>query len=284
MQTSGVITRRITGIGIGLSFLAMWYFQGWVARVMLTVLGVLAVWEMVSAIENKGAKPVRAVSVIYMALCLPFSYLAGMSGLFALTCVTAMVGLCISMFHADVETDSAAMTLFPIIYPGMLFAVLIDMTRIEPKIVSTLMMGFIYGATMLNDIMAYEIGTLYGKRKMAPVLSPKKTWEGSIAGEVTSVIMCALMPYIVRGLASLLPMLGTYEPGLFPPIWLCALFGLISGAAAQAGDLCASMVKRYCGIKDYGTLFPGHGGVMDRMDGILFSGLCASILFVVIMR
>lgn len=279
-----MIKRRMTGIGVALCFLAMWFLQGWFARVMLTILGVTGVWEMTSALEHTGRKPVRAIGVIYMLLCLPASYFWGFSGLFMLTAIAAVVAMSNAMMRFDNDADDAVMTLFPIIYPGMLFTVLIDMTSIEPRILSTLMMGIVYVPTMLNDVMAYEIGSVYGKTPMAPKLSPKKTWEGSIAGVLASVIMCAVMPLLVRWMAGVMPLFGTYEAGIFPPVWVFMIYGLISGIAAQAGDLCASMVKRRCGIKDYGTVFPGHGGVMDRMDGILFSGLCASMLFVAVMR
>ena len=64
-----------------------------------------------------------------------------------------------------------------------------------------------------------------------------------------------------------------------PPLWAFALLGLVGSVAAQIGDLTASMVKRYCGIKDYGAIFPGHGGMLDRMDSVLFSGVILYVFF-----
>ena len=66
---------------------------------------------------------------------------------------------------------------------------------------------------------------------------------------------------------------------VLPPLWAFAILGLVAGALSQVGDLVASLIKRHCGIKDFGTIFPGHGGMMDRMDGILFCGVACYLFF-----
>ena len=104
------------------------------------------------------------------------------------------------------------------------------------------------------DIMAYFTGMAIGKHKMAPNLSPKKTIEGAVGGLIGSALFSALFGYFVM-----------------PEIVVkCAIIGAIGGAVSMAGDLTASAFKRQMGIKDYGNLIPGHGGILDRFDSVLF--------------
>ena len=108
----------------------------------------------------------------------------------------------------------------------------------------------------LGDTFAYAVGRTIGKRKIAPVLSPNKTVEGALGGLLGSVA-CAVV------------FAGMFLPAI--PAWYAAASGIAVGATGQAGDLFESMLKRAAGVKDSGTLFPGHGGVFDRADAILAS-------------
>jgi len=88
------------------------------------------------------------------------------------------------------------------------------------------------------------------------------------------------IPVLLMKLAPAVPVLAQdLDKVVFPPIWAFGIFGLIAGALSQIGDLVASLVKRHCGIKDFGAIFPGHGGMMDRMDGILFCGVTCYVFF-----
>lgn len=106
-----------------------------------------------------------------------------------------------------------------------------------------------------TDIFAYFCGYFLGKHKLCPSLSPKKTLEGAIGGVIGSTLLCILFGWIVY-------------PEL---IAHCAIIGLIGSVFSQAGDLTASAFKRKMGIKDYSNLIPGHGGMLDRIDSVLFT-------------
>lgn len=106
-----------------------------------------------------------------------------------------------------------------------------------------------------TDIFAYFTGYFLGKHKLCPNLSPKKTIEGAIGGVIGSTVLCIVFAHFVY-------------PEL---IWHCAVIGLIGSVFSQAGDLCASAFKRKMGIKDYSNLIPGHGGMLDRIDSVLFT-------------
>jgi len=114
-----------------------------------------------------------------------------------------------------------------------------------------------------NDTFGYLVGASLGKHPMAPKISPKKTWEG-FAGSIAGAV-------IVGVLASVF-VLGS-------PWWVGVVLAVGMVAAATAGDLAESMVKRELGIKDMSSILPGHGGVMDRLDSIVFAAPTAFILF-----
>ena len=86
------------------------------------------------------------------------------------------------------------------------------------------------------------------------------------------------VPSVANALSGVWPWINPTGVVL-PPLWAFAILGLVAGALSQIGDLVASLVKRHCGVKDFGTIFPGHGGMMDRMDGILFCGVACYLFF-----
>lgn len=111
-----------------------------------------------------------------------------------------------------------------------------------------------------SDIGGYYFGKLYGKRKLAPGLSPKKTLEGSIGGLLFAIFIVSSVTFVIKSTS-------TIDIDLYDTI----LFAILVASSAQLGDLFASMLKRWAGVKDSGTIFPGHGGVLDRIDGMLFA-------------
>jgi len=119
-----------------------------------------------------------------------------------------------------------------------------------------------------TDIMAYFSGYLFGKHKLCPKISPKKTVEGSVGGTLGSMILCGLFGYFV------LPQFMIH----------CMIIGALGGIISQFGDLTASIFKRKMGIKDYGKLIPGHGGIMDRFDSVLFTAPMVYYYIVLVLK
>ena len=118
-----------------------------------------------------------------------------------------------------------------------------------------------------GDTCAYFAGRAFGKRKLAPVVSPKKTVEGAIGGVLGSMVLGVLVTVIyVQFFGRLLGFMGM-RGGYYA---LVAVLGAVASVLGIVGDLFASAVKRQCGIKDFGTIFPGHGGILDRFDSVLF--------------
>lgn len=156
-------------------------------------------------------------------------------------------------------------------YPAVLFS-FVYLTRELTYGVYLVWMIFI--SSWICDTCAYVTGMLFGKHKLAPVLSPKKSIEGSVGGVAGSALVGALFAWIF-----LVPQ--TQEPKV---IGLVALIGAAGAVISQVGDLAASAIKRNHEIKDYGKLIPGHGGIMDRFDSVLFTAPVIYFLSVVLLQ
>jgi phosphatidate cytidylyltransferase len=139
---------------------------------------------------------------------------------------------------------------FGVLYFALPLASLHLLQRLDPWIIFLLL-----AIVWLGDTAAYYVGSRIGRHKMAPVISPKKSWEGAAASFVVAVLSAAVWDYCRR---------GTLEPGLLA-------VAAATAVAAQIGDLVESMIKRGSGVKDSGSILPGHGGILDRMDAMLFA-------------
>ncbi len=160
------------------------------------------------------------------------------------------------IFFGGGPSDSipmAANTLFTVIYISFCLGFLILVRKLDE---TGYFVFFILAATWMGDTMAFYTGTHLGKRPIAPLVSPKKTVEGAMGGLAGSLIAGILFHF------TLLPSLTLFH---------CAMVALVCGVFGQLGDLLESMVKRELGAKDSGTILPGHGGLLDRIDGILLS-------------
>lgn len=170
-----------------------------------------------------------------------------------------LAGMFVYVFTFPRYHASQVMTaFFCAFYPTVLFS-FVYLTR--ELTYGVYLVWLIFISSWICDTCAYATGMLFGKHKLAPVLSPKKSVEGSVGGIVGSALVGALFAWIF-----LVPQ--TQEPKV---IGLVALIGAAGAVISQVGDLAASAIKRNHEIKDYGKLIPGHGGIMDRFDSVLFT-------------
>jgi phosphatidate cytidylyltransferase len=135
---------------------------------------------------------------------------------------------------------------------------------------------FLMVCVWTGDIAALYIGRAFGKRKLAPRLSPGKTWIGSVASIVGSMLAAGLVLYISDTLTAR----GNTILHISEPIWQSLLLAAVLNIAAQLGDLLESAIKRGAGVKDSGTMLPGHGGILDRIDALL---LAAPVLWFILL-
>ena len=287
-----MIKRIITAaILIIIMSLAIW-FQGWPLRALLLWGMLMSTSEMYRAFRRIGYDPVRWAGYAYCVLAvLAQAYYAQLTdkvGLFqsiSPPMFALIVGLLLAMtviiLKGKVAFDSLMSTVFPMLYPGLFFSLIITLQDLPTRVISTLALILTFFIASVNDTFALFIGLRFGRHKLAPEISPKKSREGAVAGLVASVGFAVLVPWIIEHFAA--PAFPRVAQQLaaapLPPLWAFAVLGLVAGALSQIGDLVASLVKRHCGIKDFGTVFPGHGGMLDRMDGILFCGVVCYVFF-----
>jgi len=284
-----LIKRVITAtVLILIMALGIW-LQGWPLRVILLISMLMSTSEMYRAFRRIGYDPVRWSGYVYCVLAvLAQAYYANLQGglfesispsMFALI-IGLLLAMTVIIFKGKVAFDSLMSTVFPMLYPGLFFSLIITLQDLPTRTASTVALVLAFFIASVNDTFALFIGLRFGKHRLSPEISPKKSVEGSVAGLVSSVVFAVLVPLVTYRLAHYYPAIAQQlAEAPLPPLWAFALLGLIAGGLSQIGDLVASLVKRHCGIKDFGTIFPGHGGMLDRMDGILFCGVACYVFF-----
>jgi phosphatidate cytidylyltransferase len=232
------------------------------------LLTVLAILEYVELMKKQNFRPQTEIIIVSSLLLLFFIYCKcfpipgfplldqlSTEGLFALMLIIVFfttLTLEVMRGNPDQGLVNAAVNLFGTVYIGFMFAYIL-LLRFIPD-------GFFYllftvGVTWLNDSVAYFVGVNFGKHKLAPQISPRKSIEGSIGG-IAGGLLAAVI-------------LGIYFQKPVPPLLVVAFLVVIAG---QFGDLVESIIKRNAGVKDSGTFLPGHGGILDRLDSMLFTG------------
>jgi phosphatidate cytidylyltransferase len=168
-----------------------------------------------------------------------------------------------------------------VVYVGLLGSCAVIIARPEHGLAGRHVLLAAAAVTWANDSMAFFGGKLLGRggrHKMYAAVSPNKTWEGSVSGMIGSVLGAFLVKWLLHDAADPAALAAGTPVRLSDPVVLAA-FALVGGAAGQVGDLAESMFKRACGVKDSGTLLPGHGGLLDRIDAYLFVAPVAWVWF-----
>ena len=252
-----VLTALILGplVWALLRFAPAWAFS-------LTVALVIArgVWEAYGILAARGARPLRWLGLA-CALTVAATFDASTSSDFSLgmsltfgTIAIAITAMGARDKPADM-LDAIQATLLPVLLVGLTLAHLIGLRSIGDEVGRDLVF-LLFLCVMLADTAAYYVGSAIGRRKMAPRLSPKKSWEGAIAAIVVSIGAA----WLAR---------AWFYPEL--PLKHALIVGALLGPAGILGDLVESVLKRAAGVKDSGRLLPGHGGLLDRTDSLLFA-------------
>ncbi len=206
--------------------------------------------------------PLLACSVVVMSVLIWFRLdLSWMIAWFALSVFCLFFAEIVSKdWYIPERARNAMANVFCLIYPAFPFYLIIYYCAKDYWLAPFLLACI---STWTCDSFALFGGRRFGKRKLASLVSPKKTWEGTLTGGAASL----LAGLLVWALLKYVPFLSGHELPLVP----CLVTALISSSLGQIGDLTASLFKRMAGMKDYSNLIPGHGGAMDRVDSLLFS-------------
>ncbi|MEC9485062.1 MAG: phosphatidate cytidylyltransferase [Candidatus Izemoplasma sp.] len=264
-------TRIYTGALMAIVIIPIILIGSWLLVGLFGVLTLVATYEITHLQDdaNDRNRYLYATELVSSALLYTFLILYIKNGI-SLYYAYTMIGLIllVSVYYYVALDDSMKMFLIAALYPSIGFAALFAFR--ESGLVD---IGYLFLITVVTDVFAYFVGINFGKHKLAPTISPKKSIEGSIGGLVFTVIF-SLVYIWLTGLNQVL----SIELSL--PLMI--VFAAIISIFAQAGDLVASKMKRDHAVKDFSQLFPGHGGVMDRFDSVLFVGVILFLLSEVI--
>lgn len=237
----------------------------WAAALLLAAMCGVGAWELLRAVDGWPAlRPPLSCGAAAIPLLLYFFGNAGVA-LFALFSIFALFLAAIRAYEAEKAVPFSGLT--AAIFAELVFPLLLScLLRLRLLPGGGALVFVPLCVCFGSDTLALFAGLLFGKRKFAPRVSPKKTVEGAIGGLLGGVLGLT----ILKGILALLTLWG-FHPGLTLDWATVVLLGLSGAAAGELGDLSFSVVKREFGVKDYGNILPGHGGVLDRFDSVTFA-------------
>ena len=238
----------------------------WLITLVVAAVAMLAAWEFLALTEHRGAKPPRILTLGTIGLLFVGNYQwpDETATLFGLLSIVLLV---YCTFRSPVERalSDATASVFALFYLGL---TLIALPMLRGATNGPSLLAFLFLTVWAGDTVAMYAGRALGKRKMAPNLSPNKTWAGAI-GSVAGAVGVA---GILLGLSSYLTQWNSVKLSFADaPSWYWLVLAVVINVVAQVGDLAESALKRSAGVKDSGTLLPGHGGVLDRIDALLLA-------------
>jgi phosphatidate cytidylyltransferase len=263
--------RRVAVAAVGIpAALGLVYLGGWVLAGLLALFGVAGAAEFyrlgarsgVRSLVEPGYLAAAAFPLVAFALTPegpglePRWALLGVVGWLIVTVAVAVA----TRRPADHPLESVSLTVFAACYAGGLPAFLLAIRHADtlPSAWAATWLVFLpLVVTWVSDSLAMGGGSLVGGPKLAPVVSPNKTWAGAISGAVGGAVLAPLYGLLVLE-----------QFGISIAWWLLVAFGLVVSVVGQVGDLAESLFKRQAGVKDSGSFFPGHGGVLDRFDSL----------------
>lgn len=261
-KKNSLLQRLSTGMVLMALLVLVLWAGGWCFALVVCLCVGVAIYELHTALKAAGHSTVRWPS--FAALLLGTPLMMGYSAQ-ALIPILMLLTFCVLvhvMCRQEPELTDIVFSILPlisIVLPAMCLVGLLDA---QPRSLQLLLQIQLFGVAVGGDTFAYFVGSAVGGPKLCPRISPNKTIAGAVGGLAGSVLVAMAVGRIFAAVAP--------DLGVTVPLWADALLGLVGGLAGQMGDLFASLVKRHCKVKDFGHIFPGHGGMMDRLDSVFF--------------
>jgi len=251
---SNQIQRVITGIILIPAVLGIIIFAPpMVFGAIAAVLAVLVAREYLDLAHKYGLEPHDLATYAFVALAVIWPMWAIPVPYEPLLMMLALILAMRPERSLEKSLTGSASTVLGVLYTGLPFALLVAL-RLSPRGVALVL--YVLILTWIGDTAAYYAGRSLGRHKLAPRISPGKTWEGTVASLVASMVL----GYFA---------MAHFVPAV--PVWLSLFTAALVNVAGQLGDLAESALKRGAGVKDSGALLPGHGGALDRVDALLFA-------------
>jgi phosphatidate cytidylyltransferase len=242
-------------------FVAVW-FDSPAYSVVLAVFATLGALEFFGMAGLPRYHPLTIFGLVWVLL---FILVAHFEGNYTPLLLASAVGFSLIWLIFSTSVKDAAVywawTLAGIIYIGWMMSHFIPLRQLDSAGGADIGRDWVLFALFTNiavDTTAFFVGRAWGRHRLAVTISAKKTWEGAVAGFVAAIATALVLTVILPNLADV-------------PYWQAAILGALVGIFAQLGDLAESLLKRSVGLKDSGTIVPGHGGLLDRMDSIIFT-------------
>jgi phosphatidate cytidylyltransferase len=259
--------RIITALILAPLVLALVFFgPKWLISSTVAAVALLAGWEFIGLAEHCGAKPPRIAVMLALAALFAGNFeWPDQTVVFFSALTLALLVYCTFASPVDRVLIDAASSIFALCYVGLTLLA-IPMLREQPN--GPTLVVFLLLVVWAGDIAALYVGRAWGKRKLASALSPNKTWAGSIGSVAGSVLVAGGLFWLATGLAQWNFVRLSFADDVW---WYWMVMAIVVNVAAQVGDLVESALKRSAGVKDSGSLLPGHGGVLDRIDALLLA-------------
>lgn len=253
------MNKRYLGAIILSPLLIFLFIGGVFLKYLVLILSLGGMYEFYKVLKEKN---IHAFSMVGYILCIIYYLTLGRKIntdlFFYIIILSTLICLAIPVINIKYTFIDVATTLLGFLYVPVFFSFIV---LVNNKDYGNYLVWLIFLSSWVCDTSAYYAGKYLGKHKLCPNVSPKKTIEGSIGGFLGSTLSCGLFGVFI------------VNKGVNIPIMHFFILGALCGILVQFGDLVASSIKRYTGVKDYSNLIPGHGGILDRFDSILFSSV-----------
>ena len=280
----GDLSKRLLTAVVGIPILIFALVQGgYVLLTLVAFVAVIGLWEFFHVMELRGHKPLKTAGYVSGLVIVFSAYF--LQNYFLVLFVVLLFILFVGLFEKDNKAalSGTGGTIFGVFYIAGLLTFAIQLRNLGTFLMTQYRslgpflatqhiddrtgiyaIFFPIAVVFISDTGAYFIGKAYGKRRVAPAISPKKSWEG-VGGGIAASLIAAFVIWMIA-------------PDRFP-LKQAVILSVLLSIAGLAGDLVESRIKRDAEVKDSGTIFPGHGGVMDRIDALLFGLPIAYIYF-----
>lgn len=247
---------------------------------VLALMAIVGTFEVVRAMDVKMLFIEKIIALIFPIIVFPIATFCGATYAFIVIAIYDMLTVALSVFaFKDATLESVGLTMLSVFYPTGLILPLVAV-----NLMSFEALLLVFAVSPLCDTMAYFVGSALRGKKLCPEISPNKTISGAIGGIAGGAIGGVAVYFFSNWLYSAGVLAGTaFTVGaLWADVIIFIVAGALFAALTELGDLAESVIKRKLGIKDMGKLFPGHGGMMDRIDGLSFVSPVAALIFCVI--
>ena len=269
-----MIKRTITGLILAIVLIPLLLLGDWCFAVGVGILGFIATYELLMMLSCKEPilKKLCLTVPLWSAATIIFGFLDN-SMVLPMLVIGVIVFLIGMILNKHITANACVMMIFSYLYGGFLFYSMVILRNINVWI-----LAIVFITVMLTDVGGYIFGYLFGKHKLCPTISPKKTIEGALLGTIFGVCCGTGAYFVVTRLIEEVVFSTFNEMHIALEILSVVGISLLLAVTGQLGDLVASKLKRAYDIKDFGKIFPGHGGVLDRFDSTL---IAAALMFVI---